>query len=55
MDRGAIDRDAGIPGAMDCDAKATMLEDCVLRAHLTAGGELEVDLHRHVREETRAM
>merc|ERR1712091_790436 len=39
---------------MDCDGKATMLEDCVRRACQTAGGELDVDLHKHVREETRA-
>ena len=42
------------PRAMDCDGKATMLEDCVRRACQTAGGELDVDLHKHVREETRA-
>ena len=42
------------PRAMDCDGKATMLEDCVRRACQAAGGELDVDLHKHVREETRA-
>ena len=42
------------PQAMDCDGKATMLEDCVRRACQTAGGEVDVDLHKHVREETRA-
>ena len=42
------------PRAMDCDGKATMLEDCVRRACQTAGGEVDVDLHKHVREETRA-
>ena len=42
------------PGAMDCDGKATMLEDCVRRACQTAGGELDVVLHKHVREELRA-
>ena len=42
------------PQAMDCDGKATMLEACVRRACQTAGGEVDVDLHKHVREETRA-
>ena len=42
------------PQAMDCDGKATMLEDCVRRACQTAGGDVDVDLHKHVREETRA-
>ena len=42
------------PQAMDKDGKATMLEDCVRRACQTAGGEVDVDLHKHVREETRA-
>lgn len=42
------------PHAMDCDGKATMLEDCVRRACQTEGGEVDVVLHKHVREETRA-
>ena len=42
------------PQAMDCDGKATMLEDCVRRACQAPGGEVDVDLHKHVREETRA-
>ena len=42
------------PGAMDCDGKASMLEECVRRACQTAGGELDGDLHKHVRLETRA-
>jgi hypothetical protein len=42
------------PRAMDCDGKATMIEDCVRRACQTAGGELDVKLHKHVRAETRA-
>ena len=42
------------PQAMDCDGKATMLEDCGRRACQTAGGEVDVELHKHVREETRA-
>ena len=42
------------PRAMDCDGKAAMLEDCVRRACQTAGGELDVGLHKHVREEMRA-
>ena len=42
------------PRAMDCDGKAAMLEDCVRRACQTAGGEVDMDLHRHVRQETRA-
>ena len=31
-----------------------MLEDCVRRACQALGGEVDVDLHKHVREETRA-
>ena len=42
------------PRAMDCDGKASMLEDCVRRACLQGGGELDVDLHKHVRGEMRA-
>ena len=42
------------PGDMDTDGKATMLEDCVRRACQALGGEVDVDLHKHVREETRA-
>ena len=42
------------PGGMDTDGKATMLEDCVRRACQALGGEVDVDLHKHVREETRA-
>ena len=42
------------PRAMDCDGKASMLEDCVRRACQTAGGELDVELHKHVVKETRA-
>ena len=42
------------PRGMDCDGKATMIEDCVRRACQTAGGELDVKLHKHVRAETRA-
>ena len=42
------------PRAMDCDGKAAMIEDCVRRACQTAGGELDVKLHKHVRAETRA-
>ena len=43
-----------LPQAMDCDAKATMVENCVRRACQAAGGEVDGDLHKHVREETRA-
>ena len=32
------------PRAMDCDGKATMLEDCVRRACQTAGGEVDVEM-----------
>ena len=42
------------PRAMDTDGKATMLEDCVRRACQAPGGKVDVDLHKHVREETRA-
>ena len=42
------------PRAMDCDGKVTMLEDCVRRACLTPGGAVDLELHKHVREETRA-
>ena len=42
------------PLAMDIDGKATMLEDCVRRACQAPGGEVDVSLHKHVREETRA-
>ena len=42
------------PRAMDCDGKASMLEDCVRRARQTAGGELGVELRKHAREEMRA-
>ena len=42
------------PRAMDGDGKASMLEECVRRACQTAGGELDVDLHKHVRGEMRA-
>ena len=42
------------PGGMGTDGKATMLEDCVRRACQALGGEVDVDLHKHVREETRA-
>ena len=42
------------PQAMDCDGKASMLESCVRRACQTAGGELDLAYHKHVRQETRA-
>ena len=42
------------PRALDCDGKATMLEDCVRRACQTPGGDVDMDIHKHVREETRA-
>ena len=42
------------PQAMDGDGKASMLEDCVRRACQTAGGGLDVDLHKHVSGQMRA-
>ena len=42
------------PKGMGCDGKATMLEDCVRRACQTSGGEVDVSLHKHVCEQTRA-
>ena len=42
------------PKGMDTDGKASMLEDCVRRACQGAGGAVDVALHKHVREETRA-
>ena len=52
-----VDRLIGMrefPRDMDCDGKVAMLEDCVRRACQTAAGDLDVDLHKHARQETRA-
>ena len=42
------------PRSMDCDGKASMLEDCVRRARQAAGGELDVELREHARGGIRA-
>ena len=42
------------PQDMGCDGKASMLEACVRRACLSHSGEVDPELHQHVRKEMRA-
>ena len=42
------------PGDMNCDGKVSMFESCVRRACVEEGGEVDIKLHQHVREQTRA-
>ena len=43
-----------LPHDMGCDSKVAMLESCVRRACLAESGEVDIKLHQHVREQTRA-
>ena len=42
------------PSELMHDCKAAMLEDCVRRACQTPGGDVDMDIHKHVREHVRA-
>ena len=39
---------------MDCDGKVAMIEQCVRRACQSTSREIDVKLHQHVRQQTRA-
>ena len=42
------------PNDMGSDGKVSMLEECVRRSCLAIGGDLDTELYKHVREQTRA-
>ena len=41
-------------GDMNCDGKVSILDSCLRRAFIDEGGEVDIKLHQHVREEMRA-
>ena len=41
------------PSALDCNAKVSMLESCVRQAAVSANGEVDPTVFKHVREEMR--
>ena len=42
------------PGEMNCEGKVAMFESSLRRACVEEGGEVDIKLHEHVREQTRA-
>ena len=42
------------PGDMNCEGKVAMLESSLRRPCVEEGGDVDIELHEHVREQTRA-